>query len=341
MVELIDDGLNFSFPEVHPQARLRIEFQRTLRIPDDGQVHYLPPGLGAFPLTHVDDVVASVSASWVAHGGVLLPMYQSEALWIHLAGTWVDRHDTEYPFAVKIAAGKIDAVTGQTWTNDLSTHPQNYLVVPEQPWLDGFCVEKGVIRQFVAMPLSGGYTAEEQVTGTAEYGGLQILVHPLRRDVFERRFPERPDVVHEEASGDFACSAPASPDMGLAPGGRMRQEIYEDPFGLGEWDGTASSRCYVHMANSLVWEAITGEPPPLPPPTAKTYTDHDLPWFDYYAEGRHALDGAEALTRLKSVLEMGQHNGDTPLPENAPVTPDRVIRYRGRPSKRQVREGAV
>ena len=33
MVELIDDGLNFSFPEVHPQARRRIEFQRSLRIP--------------------------------------------------------------------------------------------------------------------------------------------------------------------------------------------------------------------------------------------------------------------------------------------------------------------
>ena len=70
---------HFSFPEVHPQARLRIEFQRTLRIPDDGQVHYLPPGLGAFPLTHVDDIGPRVPSSWVAHGGVLLPMYQSEA----------------------------------------------------------------------------------------------------------------------------------------------------------------------------------------------------------------------------------------------------------------------
>ena len=156
MVELIDDGLNFSFPEVHPQARLRIEFQRTLRIPDDDQVHYLPPGLGTFPLTHVDDVGPRVPSAWVAHGGVLLPMYQSEAVWIHLDGTWVDRHDTAYPFAVKVAAGKIDAVTGQPWTTDLHARPQDYLVVPDQPWLDGFCVEKGVIRQFVAMPLGRG-----------------------------------------------------------------------------------------------------------------------------------------------------------------------------------------
>ena len=57
-------------------------------------------------------------------------MYQSEAVWIHLDGTWVDRHLTEYPFAVKVAAGKVDAVTGQRWTTDLHARPQDYLVVP-------------------------------------------------------------------------------------------------------------------------------------------------------------------------------------------------------------------
>ena len=72
----------------------------------------------------------------------------------------------------KVAAGKIDAVTGEPWTNDLSEQPQNYLAVPDQPWLDGFCVGKGLIRQFVAMPLGEGYTAEEQLTGEARHGGL-------------------------------------------------------------------------------------------------------------------------------------------------------------------------
>ncbi len=71
-----------------------------------------------------------------------------------------------------MAAGKIDAVTGEPWTNDLSEQSQNYLAVPGQPWLDGFCVGKGLIRQFVAMPLGEGYTAEEQLTGEARHGGL-------------------------------------------------------------------------------------------------------------------------------------------------------------------------
>ena len=48
------------------------------RIPDDGEVHFLPPGLGTFPLKHVDDFGTRVPSPWVTHGGVLLPMYQSE-----------------------------------------------------------------------------------------------------------------------------------------------------------------------------------------------------------------------------------------------------------------------
>ncbi len=35
MIELKHNRLTFSFPEVHRQATLTIEFQRTLRIPDD------------------------------------------------------------------------------------------------------------------------------------------------------------------------------------------------------------------------------------------------------------------------------------------------------------------
>ena len=88
MIELNDDALVFSFPQVHPKAKLRIEFQRTLRIPDDGNDYPLPPGLGRFPLRHVDDFTANVPAKWIDHGGIVLPMYQSEAMWLN-SGSWL------------------------------------------------------------------------------------------------------------------------------------------------------------------------------------------------------------------------------------------------------------
>jgi hypothetical protein len=58
-----------------------------------------------------------------------------------------------YAYVIHVILG--DAVTGDPWSRDLQADPQNYLVLPEQPWLDGFAVRKGVIRQFVAMPLGG------------------------------------------------------------------------------------------------------------------------------------------------------------------------------------------
>ena len=342
MIELQRDNLQFSFPKVHASATLGIEFQRTLRIPDDGDDYPLPPGLGRFPLRHVDDHAENVPKDWIRRGGVMLPMYQSEAMWLNFNATYVPDRDTRYPFAVKVAAGKINAVNGETWSEGLS-RPQDYMVSPRQPWLDGYCVEQGYIRQFVAMPLGSGYSAEEQITGEAEFGGVQIVVYPMKLEVFERRFPMVDD---RDALCEFdaieRCAAPAAMggmDMGLAPGGRMRQEIYDDPFDINDWDTEAGSRCFVHITNSLVWHSVTGSPPPTTPPTSKQYTKAGLPWFEYFDAEAKALKGSDVLSHLKSVAAMGEQKGDVPLPENESVTPDNVVHLRAGLKKDQVREG--
>lgn len=345
MIELRSDALVFSFPEVHPDAVLRLDFQRTLRIPDDDRDYPLPPGLGRFHLRHVDDFADRVPGSWLRHGGVLLPMYQAEALWVNFTAS--RRHGSDrpdYPFAVKVATGKANAVSGEEWREGLHRDPQDYVVVPEQPWLDGYCVEKGTIRQFVAMPLGSGYSAEEQLTGAAEHGGIQLIACPMKREAYERileRWRRRRRGAELVDEGLMAMSvASAAPDMGLAPGGRMRQEIYDDPYEFSDWDTRHASRCFVHLANALVWRAMTGEDPPAAPPTAEEYTRAGLPWFEYYAADRKALEGSGALAKLKSVLRLGTEKGDTPLPENAPVDPERIVHLREGLGRHQVREGS-
>jgi hypothetical protein len=42
MIELKNDAVEFCFPEVHPKAGCRIDFQRTLRITDDNRDYPLP-----------------------------------------------------------------------------------------------------------------------------------------------------------------------------------------------------------------------------------------------------------------------------------------------------------
>ena len=332
MIELKHDELSFRFPEVHPDAKLSINLQRTLRIPDDGSDYPLPPGLGPFPLRHVDDFGSRLPELWKKNGGVMLPMYQSEALWMYLHG--------QYPFAVKVATGKINALTGEGWTDGIHRDPQDYMVTPDQPWLDGYCVEKGTIRQFVAMPLGGGYTVEEQITGEAEHGGLQIVAYPMKaeafRELYKRGGMELFGVALAMEDGDLSDDAP---DMGLAPGGRMKQDIFDDPHSFDVWDTRASSRCFVHITNSLAWRALTGEEPPTTPLTSREYQDAGLPWFDYYGGDRKALEGAKELADLKTVKGMGEEKGEHPLPENETVEDPVVITLGGEGVGRPVREG--
>lgn len=317
MVSLTKNTLEFSFPEVSSRAHCSVEFQRTLRIPDDNREYPLPPGLGTFPLLHVEDYPKKAPATWQDRGGVFLPMYQAEALWL--------RFDGYYPCAVKIAAGKINAVTGATWQNDLSTRPQDYVVIPEQPWLDGFSVGKGLIRQFVAMPLGQGFTAEEQLTGKADVGGIQICVYPMKREKYEELHPP----LTEEELRDmpmFSRNCCVMEDsMGLAPGGLMRQEIFEDEYGLDAWDTESMSRCFIHLANSEQFLSITGHAPPNEPPTAKQYTDAGMPWFEYYAADKTALQGAKTLAELDSVASKMVKLGKKYLKGNEPINPTRVV----------------
>ena len=149
---------------------IRLTFKRTLRIPDDGSNYPLPPGFGNFPLRRVDDYINRVPDEWVGRGGIFLPMYQREAMWIRFNGS---QHT---PRAVKVGVGKICALTGKRWSEDLSSHPQDYIVAPPQPWLDGIASRGGTIRQFVAMPLGMGYTVEAQVSGQERFGGIQLKV---------------------------------------------------------------------------------------------------------------------------------------------------------------------
>lgn len=337
MIELDQTTLRFSFPEVHPEAKLHIHFYRTLRIPDDGQDYPLPPGLGMFPLRHVDDYLETLPATWLERGGVMLPMYQSEAMWLSFRSNYISERRTSYPFAIKIAAGKINAVTGEAWSEGMHRQPQDYVVAPRQPWLDGFCVERGIIRQFVAMPLGEGYTAEEQLTGEAEHGGLQIAVCPMRREVFERRFPVRPPEPERDSDVRFSVRL-KSETMGLAPGGRMRQEIYDDPYKLEDWAEGEKRRCFVHLANSIHWQRITGERPPHPPFTAQDYTERGLPWFDYYAD-HAAVDGLPALAGLKCVFTMGQVKGQPLFSKDRSVSVAKIIELRRNMGEQWVREG--
>jgi len=243
-------------------------------------------------MRHIEDYKDTVPVDWLNRGGVLLPMYQSEALWINFSSS--------YPMALKIAAGKVNAITGKGWSNELGDAPQNYVVVPTQPWLDGFKTSDDSVNQFVAVPLGhGAATAEEQVTGSAEFGGIQIIAFPLKREIYDREKAEELEFLEMPMFSRRECSESVPASMGLGLGGKIKQKIYEDDRAISDWE-TTGSRCFVHLVNSQAWQFITSEPVPHPPIPKYEYVRHGIPWFELYDDGASSVQGSETLSKLKT-----------------------------------------
>jgi len=355
-----------------------------------------------------------VPSKWVQHGGVMLPMWQSEAMWLQFVPHTPYGHAHAWPFAIKVSTGKRSAVTGKPWSKLL--REGDYCIIPEQPWLDGYVVENGVIRQFVAAPLGMGVTAEEQITGKAEFGGLQIEVFPMRADEFLKRWPkiepqhpvfrnilrscgfkstdepvgspnldwmaqecelsEQPgfkpvnsvlglcsedgpvaagpaaaasysasvnycadNIKLESATigqsrgltkscalnGETKTSGVIRPDMGLAPGGRMAQQVFADAYGLDCWSREQHDRCFVHLSNSLAWKAITGQDVPTMPFTAADYSRKGYPWYDHYREDVGMVKPNSKLAGLKSVVQIGAETGVPVVLDNESAQPQKVV----------------
>jgi hypothetical protein len=307
--------------------RFSIMFERTLRIPDDGKTYPLPPSLGQFPIKQVKDYSDRVPNEWVEHGGVFIPMYQREALWMRFRGQhWK-------PNAVKVAVGKINAVSGKPWHQDLRTEEKDYMVCPPQPWLDGINAGDDMIRQFVAMPLGMGYTVEAQITGEERFGGIQVIVYEPKPGKFPDQPPQPPGPSMRAmamTSAPLAFRVKASgAEMGLGAGGKMKQKIYPDPHGIETWDAANYGRVYVHIVNSMMYREITGEEPPPTPVTAKLYAEHGYPWFDLYDEKKSDIAAPENLQHVKSIKKMDAEKGFAPQQddESIEVPDDKIVKY--------------
>jgi hypothetical protein len=417
-------GDEIIFGDENSFEKTSISFQRTLRIPDDKKIYPLPPSLGPFPIEKVDDYLDKVPESWKAHGGVFIPMYQREAMWMKFNGVKND------PKAVKVAIGKVNALSGKTWDQSLKNGENDYVVIPEQPWLDGINAGDGTVRQFVAMPLGGGYTVEGQVTGKEEFGGIQLCVYDSKVEKPKKeeeimKYPEYSFIEHEIQpyivpkipknkkgivpmqmnqlqpslqsmqmqpqssmttgssypmqpenlmsmmdsceSDDFSFSesAPSSSmmkkkksapvkemekdsfveerstfseakEMGLASGGRMKQKIYKDQYGVNYWDETNYGRVFVHIVNSAMYSKITGKSLPETPISAQTYADYGYAWYDIWDEGKSSIKKSEILSNVKSVKEIDQQKFGYSNQNDSSIKINHIVKLK---QKDEIRDG--
>jgi len=171
--------------QLHFGRHTRISFNRTLRIPEDGREYPLPAGFGRLPILRVEDHAERVPEQWLEQGGFIIPLYQREALFLSFAGVkW-------RPTIGKVSVGRVNAISGKEHDLKIRSHRQDYVVIPDQHWLDGINSGDGLVRQFVAMPLGKGYTIEAQVTDEEKYGGFQLAIFDPRCGRFPERDPDQ------------------------------------------------------------------------------------------------------------------------------------------------------
>jgi hypothetical protein len=288
MLEVIVEPDRVSFDD-----RLSIVFQRTVRIPDDDRTYNLPAGLGSFPILRVADYAERLPPEWKQQGGVFIPMYQHEALWIAFIGLpW-------RPSAIKIGLGSINAISGTGWDPTLSGKPQNYVVHPEQFWIDGIKVADGAVRQFVALPLGQKATIESQLSTDEGIGGLRIMVFAPKPG----RISEQPLPGYDEGMEGVLEPDVPQRSMGLAVGGKIQQKMYPDRFGVDTWDPQNYGEVFVHILNSQAYSEVTGHAPPPTPITLDTYEKAGIPWFKLSDVALADIPAAERLARLKPAPE--------------------------------------
>jgi hypothetical protein len=148
---------------------------------------------------------------------------------------------------------------------------------------------------------------------------VQILVYEPKPG----KFPDEPPPPQVSSEPSMLSSPMGMPprsgeppmEMGLAAGGKMKQKIYPDPYGIETWNQNEPESVFIYIVNSQQYQALTGDEPPPTPVNAQTYTDHGFPWFGLYDESQGDVAASEKLAKVKSVSEQDANGTSTPADE--------------------------
>ena len=122
---------------------------------------------------------------------------------------WI-RFESQHIFAIKIHVGGVNVISGEPLMESAATRLrrlnaltigesiQDYVITPEQLWLDGIASAEGRVRQFVAMEMGTGYTVEAQITGEDVTGGLQFEITPAK--FLRKPLPESFKIAYDNAA---------------------------------------------------------------------------------------------------------------------------------------------
>lgn len=103
-------------------------------------------------------------------------------------------------------------------------------------------------------------------------------------------------------------------EMGIAAGGRIKQQILRDTYGVETWDPNRRRSLKIHMVNSVVYKSITGQDPPPSPISAEQYQQAGVPWFSHYDEMAQSVKSPAIFNRVIGVDAIDRRRGVNSAP---------------------------
>lgn len=97
------------------------------------------------------------------------------------------------------------------------------------PSLGGYNAAKGLVRQFVATPPGSEHSAESQLNGRTEHGGLQIAVYQMKADVYAEYCHKRAELDASNEQSRIRFGVDTRRQVELTAGGMIRQQMTADP----------------------------------------------------------------------------------------------------------------
>ncbi|KAK2770577.1 hypothetical protein FQN53_005434 [Emmonsiellopsis sp. PD_33] len=141
-------------------GNLQVSFHRTIRVPAIDTPFHLPPYLGRFPLYSVRQFDQR------------LPEHITK----RPCGYYVSPLTGNSPSESALVASMLYRGWLQITGPQHPVEKQDYIVTPDQLWIDGFATAPNTARQFVAATSENGYSVEAQLTSEEIVGGFQFQV---------------------------------------------------------------------------------------------------------------------------------------------------------------------
>lgn len=144
----------------------------------------------------------------------------------------------------------------------------------------------------------------------------------------EGHFMPMPDDGARYMPGGRRPASKSVVEMGIARGGKIKQQIMEDTYGTESWDETAFRDVVIHIVNSEVYQHITGREAPPCPITQEQYRSSKIPWYSDYKEKAPSLSPVAAFKRILSIGQIDKNRGvaKDEAPPRREIQPEEILR---------------